>query len=295
MNEAGRVCPLRYRYGAAALAAAPEQTAETLYVVGGLYGNVQALDALDALIAAEAGPVQVVFNGDFHWFDVDDTGFLEVERRVAEHHAILGNVEAELGEDGDAAGCGCAYPESVDAVTVERSNRIHARLKATAGRYPGVLARLARLPMFARWRVGPLAVGVVHGDADSLAGWRFDPAGLDDPANLPWVEACFVQARVDVFASSHTCAAGLHEFAGGMVINNGAAGMANPPVAHGLVTRISIRPSPHPVVSGAQRDGVFVEALPLAFDASAWQQAFVAQWPAGSDAYRSYWARIAAR
>jgi hypothetical protein len=38
---------LRYRYGPAALAHAPEQTAETLYVVGGLYGNLPALAAIE--------------------------------------------------------------------------------------------------------------------------------------------------------------------------------------------------------------------------------------------------------
>src|SRR5690606_22904340 len=67
MSEAGRVCPLRYRYGAEALAAASELAAETLYVVGGLYGNPFALDAVEALAAMEPGPVRIVFNGDFNW------------------------------------------------------------------------------------------------------------------------------------------------------------------------------------------------------------------------------------
>ena len=47
----GRTCPIRYRYGAQALASAPTRVAQTLYVVGGLYGNLQALDALEALAA----------------------------------------------------------------------------------------------------------------------------------------------------------------------------------------------------------------------------------------------------
>lgn len=292
MSEAGRVCPLHYRYGAGALARAPEQLADTLYVVGGLYGNVFALDALEALIGAEAGPVEVVFNGDFHWFDVDDAGFSEVDRRVAGHHAILGNVEAELGEAADDAGCGCAYPDSVDAATVARSNRIHARLKCTAARHPDVLSRLSALSMFARWRVGALAVGIVHGDADALAGWRFDPAALDDMANRAWIEQAFARARVDVFASSHTCAAGLRSFDGRIVVNNGAAGMANFATdTRGLVTRISTRSSPHPC-HGVVRDGVHIDAVPLAFDAVAWRAAFLANWPEGSDAHRSYWPRI---
>lgn len=294
MSEAGRLCPLRYRYGAQALARAPEQPAETLYVVGGLYGNLQALDALDALVAAETGPVQVVFNGDFHWFDVDDRGFVEVDRRVAAHHATLGNVEAELGEEGDAAGCGCAYPDAVDAGTVERSNRIHARLKATAGHHPDVLARLAGLPMYMRWRVGALAVGVVHGDAESLAGWGFDPAALDDASRLAWLETCFAQARVDVFASSHTCTPVLRRFGSGLVINNGAAGIGNAPTdTRGLITRISTLPSPHAALDGAVCDGVHIGLVPLPFDVQSWRRAFLANWPRGSDAHRSYWPRIA--
>ena len=44
MSEAaGRCCPLRYRHGAEALAALPSVATETLYVVGGLYGNLAAL------------------------------------------------------------------------------------------------------------------------------------------------------------------------------------------------------------------------------------------------------------
>jgi hypothetical protein len=294
MSEAGRVCPLRYRHGAEALAGAPEHVAGTLYVVGGLYGNRFALDALDALIAGEDGPVAVVFNGDFHWFDVDDAGFAAVDRRVAVHHAILGNVEAELSEDGHEAGCGCAYPESVDAETVERSNRIHARLKATARRHPTVRARLAGLPMVMRWRVGALAIGVVHGDADSLAGWRFDPAALDDAANRAWVESCFLRARVDMFAGSHTCTAGLRAFTAGIIINNGAAGMGNAPGdVRGRITRIATRPSPHAALYGMVHEGVHIDALPLAFDSLAWKRAFLANWPPGSDAHVSYWHRVA--
>lgn len=294
MSGAGRICPLRYRYGAAALAKAPASAVSTLYVVGGLYGNLPALDAIEALAAAEGGPVTIVFNGDFHWFDVDDEGFVEVQRRVLAHDAILGNVEAELGGEGDEAGCGCAYPASVSADTVERSNRIHARLKRTAARHPELVAQFDALPMLARYVVGGLAVGVVHGDAESLAGWRFDPAELDDASNRAWVERAFSQADVDVFASSHTCAAGLRVFDGGIVVNNGAAGLSNPPLhRHGLLTRIATTPSPHASQAGVERRGTHVDAVAIEYDTAAWVSRFRANWPEGSDADRSYWSRIA--
>ena len=84
-DMAGRSCPLRYRYGAEAIARLPAVEAETLYVLGGLYGNLPALDVVERLAAAESGPVTLIFNGDFNWFDVDDTSFAEINRRVLAH------------------------------------------------------------------------------------------------------------------------------------------------------------------------------------------------------------------
>lgn len=294
MSEAGRVCPLRYRYGAAAIAAAPLREAETLYVVGGLYGNGPALDALMALIAAEPGPVRVCFNGDFNWFNADDAGFDRINRAVLAHDAILGNVEAELAPGTDDAGCGCAYPETVDTGVVERSNRIHARLKATAARHPELVRRLAALPMFARYRVGDLRVGVVHGDAQALAGWDFDLAQVDRPERVPALAEAFAAAEVDVFASTHTCLPVCRQWSWGMLINNGAAGMPNlRDTHHGIVTRIGVRSGPHPALYGVERAGQRIEALALVYDHAAWMADFLANWPPGSPAHASYFARIA--
>ena len=293
----GRACPLRYRYGAAALRACPEQRAETLYVVGGLYGNRPALDALLALAAREPGPVVLCFNGDFNWFDVDDAGFAAINRAVLQHDALLGNVEAELLAPDDDAGCGCAYPAGVDDGTVARSNRIHARLKATALRQPELLARLGRLPMLRRYRIGELAVGAVHGDAESLAGWRFDVAALDDPHNRPWIAQAFDAAGVDLFASSHTCLPALRSFDvdGGRraVINNGAAGMPNfRGERTGLFTRIGTAPGPQAARYGTVLKGIHVEALPLAYNPDRWLADFLANWPESTAAHTSYYRRI---
>ncbi|HSJ99513.1 MAG TPA: hypothetical protein VLC53_20720, partial [Myxococcota bacterium] len=78
----GRSCPLSYRYAPRVLDRAPEIEAETLYVIGGLYGNVEALAAIARLAAREPGPVTWVFNGDFHWFDVDAGDFARVGEAV---------------------------------------------------------------------------------------------------------------------------------------------------------------------------------------------------------------------
>jgi hypothetical protein len=185
LNEPGRVCPLRCRYGASAIGGADLRPAQTLYVVGGLYGNMSALDTLEAMAQVGAGSPTLCFNGDFNWFNVADRDFAEVSRRVLANDAILGNVEAELDTPDDDAGCGCAYPESVDPGIVARSNLIHRQLKATAGCKRALLAHIAPLPMFARRQVADCRIGVVHGDADSLAGWRFDVRALDERQALP--------------------------------------------------------------------------------------------------------------
>lgn len=298
MNEPGRICPLRYRYGAGAIAQAVPRRAQTLYVIGGLYGNVPALDAIERMAADEPEPASLCFNGDFHWFDVADDEFAEIDRRVLAHDATLGNVEAELGAPDEGAGCGCAYPDSVDAGTVERSNLIHARLKATAARHPSLLAKLGQLPMVARYEIGECRVGVVHGDAESLAGWRFDVQALGEQQAANWLRSAFVAADVDVFASSHTCLPALRGFSvaagrDGWVSNNGAAGMPNfRGDLAGLCTRISVTPSPHPVLHEVRASGAYVALVPVRFDPVRWQARFLAQWPAGSPAWSSYFERI---
>jgi hypothetical protein len=297
MNRPGRFCPLRYRYGAQAIAAAPERQAETLYVIGGLYGNLQALDAVEAMARAESGPVTLCFNGDFNWFNVDDAGFRAINERVLRHDAILGNVEAELGVASDDAGCGCAYPETVAAAVVERSNRIHARLKRAAARHPDLLDRLSTLPMLARYRVGAARIGVVHGDAESLAGWRFDIAALNDPKEQTWRADAFAKAEVDIFASTHTCLPAIRRFDHDgikLLANNGAAGMPNARGTHfGILTRIGASASPHARLYGKSLRGVHIDALAIHYDHGAWQRLFLENWPEGSPAWRTYFDRIA--
>lgn len=186
----------------------------------------------------------------------------------------------------------------VDEAVVERSSQIHRQLKATASRHETLRHRIAQLPMFARCQVAGCRVGVVHGDADSLAGWRFDTAALADPAAGPWLQSAFEQADVDLFASTHTCLPALRHFAlaagrEGCVVNNGAAGMPNfKGDRAGLCTRISAVPSPHPVLHETRVAGACVALVPVCFDAERWRAEFLAQWPVGSTAWLSYFRRI---
>jgi hypothetical protein len=174
MDPPGRSCPLAYRYQPEALAQQPARLeADTLYVVGGLYGNPAALAAvLEQAHQEPGGPATIVFNGDFHWLDVDPDDFRSISETVLAHHATKGNVEAELTAEDETAGCGCAYPDYVDDAVVDRSNQIITRLRATAGQFPELVGRLSSLPRHLTASVAGRRVGILHGDPESLAGWR---------------------------------------------------------------------------------------------------------------------------
>ena len=164
MEAPGRSCPLTYRYQPEALAQPAQLEASTLYVVGGLYGNPAALQALLERANGEpSSPTTMVFNGDVHWLDVDPDDFQTISETVLGHHAIKGNVEAELASD-EAAGCGCAYPDYISDDAVDRSNQIMSRLRATASRVPELVRRLGELPRYLTASVGGQRIGILHGD-----------------------------------------------------------------------------------------------------------------------------------
>jgi hypothetical protein len=276
----------------------PEVVADTVYVVGGLYGNVEALDALHAMAAREPGPVSIVFNGDFHWFDVAHKDFETITRCVLAGPAIRGNVETEIAAEDSGAGCGCAYPMDVSDAEVNRSNHILERLRETASAFPQFRARLAALPMNLVAAVGEARIGIVHGDAASLAGWGFAQDRLDDPRHARWIASMFEASGMDVFASTHTCLPALRTYeVGGArrgIANNGAAGMPNfEATRFGLVTRIGREPFAGAEKLHAMRvRGVHVEALRVDYDHERWVARFLASWPEGSPAHQSYFGRI---
>ena len=294
--QPGRGCPLSYRYSPAAMRDAPALVAETLYLIGGLYGNRQALEWILRRATREPGKVTLVFNGDFNWFNVDAEGYAAVNDAVLRHSALRGNVETEIAGDDSGAGCGCAYPEWIGNDEVERSNRIIARLRETARAHPALRARLAALPMWLAAEVGGLRIGIVHGDAESLAGWGFSREALREPQRRRAVGAWFAAAGLRVFASSHTCLPVMQSFetlhGPCLAANNGAAGMPNfQGVRQGLLTRIARDRAPD-ALYGAWLEGTRVEALPVAYDHDRFMREFLANWPPDSPAHASYHRRI---
>lgn len=143
-------------------------------------------------------------------------------------------------------------------------------------------------------RVGDLRIGVVHGDGESLAGWRFDVSAIGRGAEDGSLAAMFDAAGVDVFASSHTCLPVLRDVGGRWIANNGAAGMPNfAGTRYGLITRISVHaPRDGDSLYGTRVRDVSIDALPVRYDAGRWLSQFTADWPEGSAAHLSYHRRI---
>jgi hypothetical protein len=312
--QSGRSCPLHYRYPVDVFAASALLRSHTLYVVGGLYGNVPSLRRVLEMKREEeqrtGGRVDLLFNGDFNWFDSDADSFVEINTTVFEHLALQGNVEAELDGAGDDNGCGCNYPAYVDRAVVDRSNAIMRTLQARAGAHADLVAGVAALPKFCSVHIGGKKIGVVHGDARSLAGWDFAYEAMPAlPGEHCATATCrapaasiaevFHSAGVSAFASTHTGLPFLQDFdiEGGrrLVINNGAAGLPNfKGSTFGLLTRISADLQvPAASLYGTALDGLRFDALPIHYDAAAWLELFQANWPAGSPAHEGYFGRIA--
>ncbi len=291
----GRLCPIDYHYSPADIAKTPHIAADTLYVIGGLYGNLQALETIEAMAAAEAGPVTLVFNGDFNWFNRDAKTFAAINERVLQHHAMRGNVETEIARAQFTGGCGCGYPASVADQTVEWSNEIIATLRDTANQLPQLQIQLRQLPRFLRFQVGDASASIVHGDCRSLAGWSLAREDLQHsmPANL---RADLTACDSDIIASTHTCepiaTTVKLQTRSVAIINNGAAGMPNlRNKPYGIITRIGRQQAANSL-SAHSIAGVYVEALAVAYDHQRFREQFVSQWPPTSAAHNSYYKRI---
>lgn len=313
MNKPGQSCPIEYQYDARDFRSAKSSRAETAYIIGGLYGNLEALHEILRMQESEAKRgihVDLVFNGDHNWFNTDIESFKAVNQLALESISIRGNVEAELSAPTDA-GCGCNYPDYVNAEYVARSNAIMSRLRETAIQTPELRDALRQLPYFRVLEVGECRIGVVHGDAEALSGWAFAAERLSpigkccsgDDADMELtpratIERYFRDSGLDAFASTHTCLAHARDYGidgrDRLIINNGAAGLSNfANTGFGLITRVSsdMRIPPDSLY-GISVHGVRFDAVPLRYDTEAWRKRFLANWPPGSPAYDAYYKRI---
>jgi len=311
--KSATACPVDYRYSASVFRRAPSLVADTVYVVGGLYGNVEALHEILRMQEAEARAgrrVELVFNGDHNWFDVDAASFREINEAALAGTSIRGNVEAEIAQPSDG-GCGCNYPDYVNAEYVARSNAIMRRLQRTAAEFSDIRQRLGALPMTRTIEVGGERVGIVHGDAELLSGWSFAAESLSpngrscsgDEATAELtpretIDRIFRDADVTAFASSHTCLPHARDYGVDgrprLLMNNGSSGIPNFTGApFGIVTRISSDPTvPADSLYGITVRGARFDAVPVRFDQRKWLGRFLANWQPGSPGYEAYYKRL---
>lgn len=300
-KDAGRACPVDYRLDPAVWKADPteEHTYDTLLVVGGLYGNPYAMDAVQSMYVkekerlGEGGRVGMVFNGDMHWFDRTADEFARIEDGASPYIPMVGNVEAEVRRQEDVGvGCGCAYPDCTDDASVSRSNRIHHMMREEIQKHPELIRRLEGRPAHMVAQVGECKVGITHGDEKLLGGWDCAIEQLEDVLRQGELSDFMEENEIDIFATTHTCAAVAGRLRGGVVINNGAAGLPTFKGQHfGVLTRIS-GTKDEDAIYRTEYKGVYIEAVPVRYDHDAYLQWFDELWKHNSPAEVSYRNRI---
>lgn len=266
-------------------------TFDNIFVVGGLYGNIEA--CLELLSLREEYPNSLfIFNGDLHWFDKDYEDFMLVERLTDYGIRLLGNVEAELiRKEENYEGCGCSYPDYVDVGVIERSDRIHKLMRDNMSGNE-VMNDISIRKKYEVINFSGKNIFITHGDENNLAGWGCSIISLKEKNRQEEIYGWMNRNDIDIMAVTHTCDPVLLNNNGRVVANNGAAGMPNiRRESYGLITRISKSPSDDAIYSTKCGD-LYVEGFPLMYNSCAFIERFVKTWPIGSDASKSYLDRI---
>lgn len=286
--EKGRNCSLAYILNKNWVKDEITLSVDVLYVVGGLYGNKLALDIINK--KAKEENAQIIYNGDMHWFDVKKEDFSNIEEKST-GIKLLGNVEFELINPEDNLGCGCNYPEDVDQGVVERSNIIHRIMKNNVAG-DTVLEDIKTRNKAAVVNFQNKKIGITHGDEKSMSGWECSHDNLQKKERQDEISKWLVDNNIDILATTHTCLPVIYNNGKNIVINNGAAGMANiKDSTYGLITRIAKTPSKDAIVS-EKIDDLHVELVKIEFDITNFVNWFDSIWSENSPASISYKNRI---
>ena len=288
--EKGRNCSLAYILNKNWTENIGDAKSDVLYIVGGLYGNLFALNKINELAKSENA--QIIFNGDMHWFDVKEEDFLTIEKNSEENSIkLLGNVEYELISKDDLLGCGCNYPEDVESGVVERSNIIHKIMKENV-KNNEILEDIKSREKTLVIRYFDKNIAITHGDEKSMSGWECSYDNLQNKKRQKELDSWFEKNNIDIMATTHTCLPVVYNNGKNIVVNNGASGMANIiNTTYGLVTRIAITPSPLAIIS-EKTGNIYVELIKIEFDINKFLEWFESVWDNDSPASISYKNRI---
>jgi predicted phosphodiesterase len=162
-----------------------------LLIFGGIYSNLQALQALRVEAERLQLPAQrIICTGDVVAYCADPEACVALVRDWG-IHCIAGNVELQL-MDG-AADCGCNFEDNTrcDLFSKKWYPYVKAQLSATS------LAWLAKLPQFLRFRYAEQDVLVLHGSYEATAAFIF--------RSTPWTTKArqFQLAKADLILAGH--------------------------------------------------------------------------------------------
>lgn len=137
-------------------------------IFGGVYSNLQALQALQA-IAKEAGiaPHNIICTGDIVGYCAQPEEACQVVKKWGVH-SILGNVEIQLRDEVDD--CGCNFDDGSRCDRFSRQWFPYAQSQISADS----LAWFRSLPDHLTFHYAGKRVGVVHGSAQETAEFVFE-------------------------------------------------------------------------------------------------------------------------
>ena len=234
---------------------------------------------------------KIVFNGDMHWFDIEKEDFLKIEELSKDSIKLLGNVEFELLNNTLSLGCGCNYPEDVSDGVVERSNIIHNMMKENI-KGDQILNDIKKRSKTLVLDFFGKKIAITHGDEKSMSGWECSIDNLKLESRKKELDNWFKENDIDILSTTHTCLPVVYDNGKNIVINNGAAGMANiQGQTFGLVTRIA-RSKHEKAIISQEIGGLFVELVKVDFDIEKFKLWFERIWSEGSPASISYKNRI---
>ncbi len=180
---------------------------------GGVYGNLQALEALQK-VAAETGiaPQNTICTGDIAGYCAQPAACFELIQNWG-IHAIAGNVELQLLEGSDD--CGCAFGEGSRCDILSRNWFPYVQLQTTEA----ILAQIAALPQTLYFSLAGRQAAVVHGSAEETAAFVF--------ASTPWETKArsLALTGADWIISGHSGLPFVQVHDGKCWLNAGAIGM----------------------------------------------------------------------
>lgn len=184
-----------------------------LLIFGGIYSNLQALEALKAKAEQLAiPPSHIICTGDIVAYCADPEACLNLVREWG-IHCIAGNVELQLIED--AEDCGCNFESSTRCDLFSRTWYPYTKAQISASS----LAWMATLPQFLRFQYAQKEVVVLHGSYEATAQFIFK--------STPWAikQKQFQLAKADLILAGHCGLPFMEEQAGQQWLNAGVIGM----------------------------------------------------------------------